>query len=85
MKKTVFTGIATALITPLNENGIDYLKKNIQPCLENNDYYLAIDTFASLSDELLEMAEEESTEVSCHFCDKTYKFSSKEIKELAQK
>ena len=24
MKKTVFTGIATALITPLNENGIDY-------------------------------------------------------------
>lgn len=40
-----------------NENGIDYLKKNIQPCLENNDYYLAIDTFASLSDELLEMAE----------------------------
>ncbi len=36
-------------------------------------------------DELLEMAEEESTEVSCHFCDKTYKFSSKEIKELAQK
>jgi len=40
-----------------NENGIDYLKKNIQPCLENNDYYHAIDTFASLSDELLEMAE----------------------------
>lgn len=24
MKKTVFTGIGTALITPLNENGIDY-------------------------------------------------------------
>ncbi len=24
MKKTVFTGVATALITPLNENGIDY-------------------------------------------------------------
>lgn len=24
MKKTVFTGIATALITPLNENGVDY-------------------------------------------------------------
>lgn len=24
MKKTVFTGIATAIITPLNENGIDY-------------------------------------------------------------
>ena len=26
MKKTVFTGAATALITPLNENGIDYTK-----------------------------------------------------------
>ena len=25
MKKTVFTGIATAIITPLNENGIDYV------------------------------------------------------------
>lgn len=24
MKKTVFTGIATALVTPLNENGVDY-------------------------------------------------------------
>lgn len=26
MKKTVFTGAATALITPLNENGVDYEK-----------------------------------------------------------
>ena len=26
MKKTVFTGVATAIITPLNENGIDYDK-----------------------------------------------------------
>lgn len=26
MKKTVFTGVATALITPLNENGIDYAR-----------------------------------------------------------
>ena len=26
MKKTVFTGVATALITPLNENGVDYEK-----------------------------------------------------------
>ena len=24
MKKTVFTGVATAIVTPLNENGIDY-------------------------------------------------------------
>ena len=24
MKKTVFTGIATALVTPLNQNGVDY-------------------------------------------------------------
>lgn len=36
-------------------------------------------------EELLEMAEEKNTEVSCHFCDKTYNFSSKEIKDLAQK
>ena len=26
MKETVFTGIATALITPLNEKGVDYEK-----------------------------------------------------------
>ena len=24
MKKTVFTGAATAIVTPLNENGVDY-------------------------------------------------------------
>lgn len=26
MKNTVFTGVATALVTPLNENGIDYVR-----------------------------------------------------------
>jgi len=39
-----------------NGNGINYLKKNIQPYLAEDDYYLAMDTFADLADELLEMA-----------------------------
>ena len=26
MKKTIFKGIATALVTPFNENGVDYEK-----------------------------------------------------------
>lgn len=34
---------------------------------------------------LLEMAQEKVTEVSCHFCEKKYKFSSKEILEFAKK
>ena len=25
MKNTVFTGVATAIVTPLNENGVDYV------------------------------------------------------------
>ena len=33
---------------------------------------------------LLEMAEEKITEVSCHFCEKKYKFTSDEIKKLAE-
>ncbi len=40
-----------------NENGIEYLKKNVQPYLADDNYYLAMDTFADLADELLEMAE----------------------------
>ena len=40
-----------------NENGIAYLKKNVEPHLADDNYYLAIDTFADLADELLEMAE----------------------------
>ena len=39
-----------------NERGIEYLKKNIETHLANDDYYLAMDTFADLADELLEMA-----------------------------
>jgi len=39
-----------------NKNGIEYLKKNIQPHLADDNYYLAMDTFADLADELLEMA-----------------------------
>jgi len=39
-----------------NKNGIEYLKKNIQPHLEDDNYYLAMDTFADLADELLSMA-----------------------------
>ncbi len=34
---------------------------------------------------LLEMAEEESTEVSCHFCEKKYLFTSEEVRKLAEK
>jgi len=34
---------------------------------------------------LLEMAQDKKTEVSCHFCEKKYRFNSKEILELAEK
>lgn len=34
---------------------------------------------------LLEMAEDKKTEVSCHFCEKKYRFNPKEILELAEK
>jgi len=40
-----------------NDNGIAYLKKHIEPYLAEDDYYTAMDTFAALTDELLEMAE----------------------------
>ena len=40
-----------------NKNGIEYLKKNIEPLLAEDNYYLAMDTFADLADELLKMAE----------------------------
>jgi len=39
-----------------NTRGIDYLKKNIEEQLVNDNYYLAMDVFADLADELLEMA-----------------------------
>lgn len=39
-----------------NERGIEYLKKNIEEQLSNDNYYLAMDVFADLADELLEMA-----------------------------
>ncbi len=39
-----------------NENGIDYLKMNIEPHLSEDEYYLAMNTFADLADELLLMA-----------------------------
>ena len=37
MKKTIFTGMATAIVTPMNENGIDYegLEKLIEYQIEN--------------------------------------------------
>lgn len=35
-------------------------------------------------EELLEMAKDEFTEVSCHFCDKKYRFTPKEIAALAE-
>ena len=40
-----------------NENGIEYLKNNIEPYLVDDNYYMAMDTFADLADELLAMAE----------------------------
>lgn len=55
-RKYWITTHADGLIV-FNKNGIAYLNKKIQPHLKDNDYYLAIDTFAELSDELLEMAE----------------------------
>lgn len=39
-----------------NDRGIEYLKKNIEEELTNDNYYLAMDVFADLCDELLEMA-----------------------------
>lgn len=44
-------------IRVFNENGIEYLKKNIEPYLAEDNYYLAMDKFADLADELLTMAE----------------------------
>lgn len=41
---------------------------------------------ASLSlEELEEIAQDEQTEVKCHFCDKVYYFSSEEVRGLAQR
>ena len=40
-----------------NKNGIEYLKKNVQPHLADDNYYLAVNTFADIADELLNMAE----------------------------
>lgn len=39
-----------------NDRGIQYLKNNIEPYLADDNYYLAMDTFADLADELLAMA-----------------------------
>ncbi|MBQ4110754.1 MAG: TPM domain-containing protein [Clostridia bacterium] len=39
-----------------NERGIKYLKNNLIPYLESDDYYHAMVTFADLADELLNMA-----------------------------
>ena len=39
-----------------NDNGIKYLMNNIEPCLSEDNYYLAIKQFALLSDELLGIA-----------------------------
>ena len=40
-----------------NENGIEYLKNDIDPYLADDNYYMAMDAFADLADELLAMAE----------------------------
>ena len=40
-----------------NENGIAYLKKHVEPHLADDNYYMAMNTFADIADELLEMAE----------------------------
>lgn len=42
--------------TVFNSNGIEYLKENIVEHLANDDYYLAMETYIDLADELLEMA-----------------------------
>lgn len=39
-----------------NENGIAYLKNNIEPHLADDDYYGAMDEYIDLADELLAMA-----------------------------
>jgi len=62
--------------------------------LEENDIYYKCDCSKERTnkvlksigkDELLRLADEqETTEVACHFCDKIYKYSSDELKELAQ-
>ena len=38
-----------------NQNGIEYLKSNIQPYLAEDDFYGAMDTYADLAEELLIM------------------------------
>lgn len=44
-------------LTVFNDNGIAYMKKQILPHLEDNNYYLAMEAFIETADELLEMAE----------------------------
>lgn len=39
-----------------NANGIEYIKKNIEPLLAEDNYYMAMDKFADIADELLAMA-----------------------------
>lgn len=43
--------------TVFNENGIEYIEKKIEAHLKEDDYYLAMDTFITVTDELLAMAE----------------------------
>lgn len=50
-----FTTHASGLII-FNENGIEYLKRNIQPLLSEGDYYTAVERYAELSEKMLRMA-----------------------------
>lgn len=42
--------------TAFNDDAIEYLKREVEPHLKNEDYYRAMKVFADLSDELLSMA-----------------------------
>ena len=43
-------------MTAFNDDGLAYLKDNVEPLLKDEDFYGAFDTYADLCQELLEMA-----------------------------
>ena len=43
-------------MTAFNDDGLAYLKENVEPLLKDENFYGAFDTYADLCQDLLEMA-----------------------------